>query len=87
MQANIIDTKASIFSNKTVVITGTLTAMSRNDAQTILEGLGAKCTNSVSKSTDFLIFGEKAGSKLEKAQVLGVKLMSEDEFIKEIANV
>jgi len=71
----------SYFSGKTVVLTGTLSSMGRKDATNILEDLGAKVTGSVSKATDFVIAGEEAGSKLDKAHQLGIKVLSEDEFL------
>ncbi|MCQ2792015.1 MAG: NAD-dependent DNA ligase LigA [Bacilli bacterium] len=71
----------SPFANKTIVLTGTLTKYGRKEATTLLENLGAKVTSAVSKSTDIVIAGVEAGSKLEKAQKLGIKVMSEDEFI------
>jgi DNA ligase (NAD+) len=64
--------------NKVFVITGTLSQMSRNEAKAALQTLGAKVSGSVSAKTDYLIAGEKAGSKLVKAQELGVKVLSED---------
>jgi DNA ligase (NAD+) len=60
--------------------------MGRNEAKKILEGLGANVSGSVSKKTDYVIFGENAGSKLDKAQTLGVALMPEEEFLKEIGH-
>jgi DNA ligase (NAD+) len=71
----------SVFSGKTVVVTGTLSAMGRDDATALLESLGAKVTGSVSKKTDMLICGEEAGSKLSKAQDLGVRVVLDDEFM------
>ena len=70
----------SPFAGKTVVLTGTL-EMPRKKAQELLESLGAKVTGSVSKSTDFLVAGEKSGSKLAKAQSLGVRVLAEAELI------
>lgn len=66
----------SKFSGKTVVLTGTLENMSRDEATEILESLGAKVSSSVSSKTDFVLAGENAGSKLSKAKVLGVKIIS-----------
>ena len=72
----------SIFNGKTVVLTGTLSKYSRNDASALLENLGAHVSGSVSKKTDYVIYGEEAGSKLDKANELGVKTLSEAEFEK-----
>lgn len=66
-------------SNQTFVITGTL-SQKREVYQEILESLGAKVSSSVSKKTNFLLCGEEAGSKLTKAQELGVKVISEEDF-------
>lgn len=74
------NTKSSVFSGKTVVLTGTLSNYSRPQATEILERLGAIVTTSVSKNTDYVLAGESAGSKLTKAQSLGVKIISETEF-------
>ena len=71
----------SPFANKTIVLTGTLTKYGRKEATVLLENLGAKVTSAVSKATDIVIAGSEAGSKLDKAQKLGIKVMSEDEFI------
>ena len=71
----------SYFSGKTVVLTGTLDSMGRKEATEILENLGAKVTGSVSKATDAVVAGHDAGSKLDKAQSLGVTVLSESEFL------
>ena len=68
------------FSGKTVVITGTLSGMSRDQAKDWLMARGAKVAGSVSKKTDFLIAGEEAGSKLEKALALGIAVLDEDQM-------
>lgn len=68
------------FSEKTVVVTGSLKSFSRNEIKEKLEVLGAKVSGSVSKKTDFVIVGEEPGSKYDKAVELGVKILSEDEF-------
>lgn len=70
----------STFSGKTFVITGTLPTMSRNDAAAYIEERGGKVSGSVSKKTDYLVCGEAAGSKLDKAKALGVPVISEDEL-------
>ncbi|MNK86705.1 DNA ligase [compost metagenome] len=73
----------SFFSGKTVVLTGTLHQLTRDEAAEKLEALGAKVTGSVSKKTDLVIAGEKAGSKLTKAKELGIQVIEdEDELIK-----
>lgn len=73
----------SFFSGKTVVLTGTLHLLTREDATERLELLGAKVTGSVSKKTDLVIAGEKAGSKLAKAQQLGIQVIEdENEFVR-----
>ena len=74
----------SAFSGKTVVVTGTLQNYSRGEIKAKLESLGAKVSGSVSKKTDYVIAGEEAGSKLTKAQELGVAVLSEEEFEKMI---
>lgn len=74
----------SSFNGKTVVVTGTLQNYSRGEIKAKLESLGAKVSGSVSKKTDYVIAGEEAGSKLTKAQDLGVTILSEEEFEKMI---
>ncbi|HEX6841264.1 MAG TPA: NAD-dependent DNA ligase LigA [Stellaceae bacterium] len=71
----------SPFSGKTIVFTGTLTAMSRSEAKARAEALGANVAASVSGKTDYLVVGADAGSKAEKAKALGVTTMSEDEWL------
>lgn len=72
-----IDQTARLF-GMTVVLTGKLEQMNRNDAKAKLEQLGAKVTSSVSKKTDLVIAGSDAGSKLEKARQLGIEVQSEN---------
>ncbi|HXR48912.1 MAG TPA: NAD-dependent DNA ligase LigA [Candidatus Limnocylindrales bacterium] len=78
----VVASTSGIFAGKTFVLTGTLPTMTREEAKTKIESLGGKVTGSVSKKTDFVLAGEEAGSKLEKAQQLGVKLLDEAEFLK-----
>jgi DNA ligase (NAD+) len=71
----------SPFAGKTVVLTGTLEQLSRNEAKEKLEAMGAKVTGSVSKSTDLVIAGESAGSKLDKARELNIEVIDEAELL------
>lgn len=82
-----VETKEVIenrFKGKTVVLTGTLTQMGRNEAKALLQDMGAKVSGSVSAKTDFVIAGDAAGSKLTKAQELGVTVLTEEEFLAQI---
>jgi DNA ligase (NAD+) len=72
---------ASVFSGKTIVITGTLDAYERTALTDLLESLGAKVSGSVSKKTHLLIAGREAGSKLEKAEELGVEIWDETKLL------
>ena len=74
------EVKDSRFAGKTFVLTGTLPTMTRNEASEIIESFGGKTSSSVSKKTDFVLAGEEAGSKLDKANKLGVAVISEEEF-------
>ena len=73
---------AGPFAGKIVVLTGTLAAMSRDEAKERIEARGGKVTGSVSKKTDFVVAGEEAGSKLDKAKELGVAVLDEKGFLK-----
>ncbi len=77
---------SGIFNNKTFVLTGTLSQFTRNEASAIIEQNGGKTSSSVSKKTDYVLAGEEAGSKLTKAIKLGVKVISEEEFLNMINN-
>lgn len=72
----------SKFSSLTFVLTGKLENYSREDAQKLIESFGGEFSNSVSKNTSYVIVGDKPGSKFEKAQKLGIKIIDESEFIK-----
>ena len=76
------DNQAGIFAGKTFVLTGTLPTLTREEATAKIEAAGGKVTGSVSKKTDFVLAGADAGSKLAKAQELGVKILDEAEFLK-----
>ena len=77
--SSVVDSEA--LAGEIFVLTGTLTTLSRNEAKVRLQSLGAKVSGSVSKKTGALVVGEAAGTKLAKAQSLGVPVMTEDEFI------
>ena len=77
---DVVVDEANPFYLKTIVLTGTLNRYGRKEATKILENLGAKVTGSVSKSTDIVIYGVEPGSKLNKANELGIKTMNEEEF-------
>ena len=70
-----------MLAGKTIVFTGTLVKFTRNEAKSKALSQGAKVSGSVSSTTDFVVAGESAGSKLKKAIELGIKVISEDEFI------
>lgn len=75
-----MSTDNTTFAGKTIVATGKLQNYTRDEIQMKITSLGAKAASSVSKKTDYLIAGEKAGSKLAKAQQLGVRVLTEQEF-------
>jgi DNA ligase (NAD+) len=74
--------KAGPFAGKIFILTGTLPTLKREEAAAKIESLGGKVSSSVSKKTDFVVAGEEAGSKLDKAQKLGVKIIDEKQFLK-----
>ncbi len=80
------EAKDNPFKNKTIVITGTM-SKSRDEIKLFLEDLGAKVSSSVSKKTDFLIYGEDAGSKYDKAIELGIEILTEDEMYSKIESI
>ena len=77
----------NIFSGKTVVLTGKLVELTRNEAKEYLEKNGAKVTGSVTSKTDLVIAGEKAGSKLTKAEQLGIEVINEEQFANMVREV
>ena len=77
-----LNNKTSVFAGQTFVLTGTLPTLTREEATAKIEAAGGKVTGSVSKKTDFVLAGTEAGSKLTKAQELGVKILDEAEFLK-----
>ncbi len=72
---------SDLFAGKTIVVTGTLSTLSRKEATELIERLGGKASGSVSKKTSFVVAGEAAGSKLKKANDLGIQVLTEEEFI------
>jgi len=81
---NIISNSKNFFNNKSIVFTGTLNSISRDEAKYMAKEVGAKILSSVTKNTDYVIVGEKAGSKEKKARELNLKIFSENDFIKKI---
>jgi DNA ligase (NAD+) len=75
---------SAAFAGKTVVLTGTLASMGRDEAKAEIERRGGKVSGSVSKKTSFVVAGEEAGSKLDKAKELGVKVLTEAEFLEQL---
>ena len=80
MEAEETETIDSAVSGKTVVITGTLPTLGRKEAAELVEKYGGKVSGSVSKKTDYVVAGESAGSKLAKAQELGITVLTEAEL-------
>lgn len=82
---HIVKRVTSSFTDKNVVLTGTLPTLSRKEASEMLLRLGANVVSSVSKKTDFVLAGEEAGSKLDKAKALGIAIISEEDLLQEVA--
>lgn len=81
-EATTVSSSPSLFYGKTIVITGSFDNYDRSDIRSMIESVGGKVTDSVSKNTDYLIVGKNAGSKLAKVQSLGVKTLDEKDYIK-----
>ena len=79
------DETDSFFAGKTIVLTGKLSILTRNDAKEKIESLGGSVAGSVSKKTDLVIAGEEAGSKLKKAEELGIALWNEERLVEELS--
>ena len=77
---------SDVLKGKTIVVTGTLPTLSRDEAEKLIADNGGKAAGSVSKKTSYVRAGEKAGSKLDKANALGIPVISEEEFLKMINN-
>ena len=73
--------KDSRFAGLTFVLTGSLQRFTRDEASEIIESFGGKASSSVSKKTSYVVAGENAGSKLTKAEALGLRILSEEEFV------
>jgi DNA ligase (NAD+) len=88
-QVTIVDAEKpkrdSVVAGKTVVFTGSLEKMTRDEAKAMAERLGAKASGSVSKKTDYVVAGPGAGSKLNEAKKLGVPVLTEDEWLKMVS--
>ncbi|MBI9071993.1 MAG: NAD-dependent DNA ligase LigA [Melioribacteraceae bacterium] len=86
-ESEIVEAVTTKLSGKSFVLTGTLSLMGRNEAKSKIENCGGKVVSSVSAKTDYVVAGEKAGSKLEKAQKLEVEILSETEFIELLESI
>jgi DNA ligase (NAD+) len=75
-----------LFEGKTIVVTGTLKHYKRDEIKKLIKELGGRASGSISKNTDFLIAGEKAGSKLTKANELGIRVLTEEDFQNRVAD-
>ena len=82
MEPWVPEQQSAALAGMTIVVTGTLEKLDRRQAEALIESLGGKAAGSVSKKTDYVIAGAEAGSKLEKAQQLGVTVIDEAEFLR-----
>ncbi len=80
LDSNYNSNQSNVFDGKIFVLTGTLDSLTRDEVKELIESAGGRVSSSISKKTDFLLSGEKAGSKFKKAQELGVKIINENEF-------
>ena len=76
--------ESDVLKGRTIVVTGTLPTLSRDEAEKLIRDNGGKASSSVSKKTSYVLAGEKAGSKLDKANSLGIPVITEEEFLKMI---
>ena len=81
---NVVSKSKNFFNNKSIVFTGTLSSVSRDEAKHMAKEIGAKILSSVTKNTDYVIVGDKAGSKEKKAKELNINIFSEEDFLKKI---
>ena len=81
---SIVSNSKNFFNNKSIIFTGTLNSISRDEAKHMAKEVGAKILSSVTKNTDYVIVGDKAGSKEKKARELNLKIFSEKDFLKKI---
>ena len=84
MKDKIISNSKNFFNNKSIVFTGTLSSISRDEAKYMAKEVGAKILSTVTKNTDYVIVGDKAGSKEKKAKELNINIFSEKDFLKKI---
>ena len=81
---SIVSNSKNFFNNKSIIFTGTLNSISRDEAKHMAKEVGAKILSSVTKNTDYVIVGDKAGSKEKKAKELNIYIFNEKDFLKKI---